>query len=118
METEALERLRAFRQEMYTTFGCRRDALAEIVGALLTSPVIEHPVHLSLAPGFQRTWGSVYNALNAGTMPLPRLEQAVAAHPLETSTAWYAVDASRWPRNDAETSGSAGLLLPSLASRA
>src|ERR1700758_1055886 len=26
METEALERLRAFRHEIYTTFGCRRDA--------------------------------------------------------------------------------------------
>ena len=55
MEKEALERLRAFRQIIYTTFGCRRDALAEMLDALLTSPVIEHPVHLSLAPGFQRT---------------------------------------------------------------
>ena len=93
MNTEALERLRAFRQEIYTTFGCRRDALVEMLDALLTSPVIEHPVHLSLAPGFQRTWGSVYDALNAGTMPLSRLEQLVATHPLETPTAWYAVDA-------------------------
>ena len=54
MEKEALERLRAFRQIIYTTFGCRRDALAEMLDALLTSPSIEHPVHLSLAPGFQR----------------------------------------------------------------
>ena len=55
METPALERLRAFRHEMYTTSGCRRDALVEILDALLTTPVIEHPVQLSLAPGFQRT---------------------------------------------------------------
>ena len=108
MEKEALERLRAFRQVISTTFGCRRDALAEILDALLTSPVIEHPVHLSLAPGFQRAWGSIYDALNAGTMPLPRLEQVVATHPLETPTAWYAVDASLWPRNDAETSAERG----------
>src|ERR1051326_3233227 len=108
METEALERLRAFRQVIYTTFGCRRDALAEMLDALLTSPVIEHPVHLSLAPGFQRTWGSIYDALNAGTMSLPRLEQAVATPPLETPTAWYAVDASLWPRNDADTSPERG----------
>src|ERR1051326_5138498 len=94
METEALERLRAFRQVIYTTFGCRRDALAEILDALLTSPVIEHPAQLSLAPGFQRAWGSIYDALNAGTMPLPRLEQVVASHALETPTAWYAVDRS------------------------
>ncbi len=72
METHALERLRAFRQAIYTTFGCRRDALIEILDALLTSPAIEHPVHLSLAAGFQRTWGSIYDALNEGTMPLSR----------------------------------------------
>ena len=108
METNALERLRAFRQAIYTTFGCRRDALVEILDALLTTPVIEHPVHLSLVPGFQRTWGSIYDALNAGTMPLPRLEHLVAAQPLETPTAWYAVDASVWPRCDAQTSPERG----------
>jgi hypothetical protein len=48
-------------------------------------------------------------------MPLPRLEHLAAEQPLETSTAWYAVDESRWPRCDAETSGSPGLLPSSLA---
>jgi hypothetical protein len=43
-----------------------------------------------------------------GTMPLPLLEHLVAAQPLETSTAWYAVDASVWPRCDAETSPERG----------
>ena len=41
-------------------------------------------------------------------MSLPRLEQVVATHPLETPTAWYAVDASVWPRNDADTSPERG----------
>ena len=45
---------------------------------------------------------------NAGTMPLPRLECLVAEVPLETTTAWYAVDASVWPRCDAETSPQRG----------
>jgi hypothetical protein len=108
MNTPALERLCAFRQAISTTFGCRRDALVESLDALLTTPVIEHPAHLSLAPGFQRTWGSVYDALNAGTMPLPRLEHLVTEPPLETTTAWYAVDASVWPRCDAETSPERG----------
>jgi len=108
MDTNALERLRAFRQTMYTTFGCRRDALVEILDALLTSSVIEHPAQLSLAPGFQRRWGSIYDALNAGTMPLPRVERLIAEHPLDIRTAWYAVDASVWPRCDAETSPDRG----------
>jgi hypothetical protein len=88
--------------------GCRRDALFEMLDALLTNAVIEHPVYLSLAPGFQRGWGSVYDALNAGTMPLPRLECLVAAHPLETTTAWDAVDGSVWPRCAVETSPQRG----------
>jgi hypothetical protein len=46
-------------------------------------------------------------------MLLSRLEQLVAGQPLETDTAWYAVDESRWPRCDAETSGSAGRLTSS-----
>ena len=41
-------------------------------------------------------------------MPLPRLEHLVAEQPLETSTAWYAVDASVWSRCDAETSPDRG----------
>jgi hypothetical protein len=108
MNTPALERLRAFRHHIYTTFGCRRDALAEILDALLTTPIIEHPVHLSLASGFQRRWGSIYDALNAGTVSLPRLERLVAEESWETTTAWYAVDESRWPRCDAETSPQRG----------
>jgi hypothetical protein len=49
--------LRAFRHAIYTTIGCRRDALVEILDALLTTPVIEHPVHLSLAPGLRAHLG-------------------------------------------------------------
>jgi hypothetical protein len=108
MNTTALERLRAFRHQIYTTFGCRRDALFEILDALLTTPVIEHPVHLSLAPGLRAWLGSIYDALNAGTIPLSWLEDLAAAQPLETNTAWYAVDESRWPRCDAETSPQRG----------
>lgn len=108
METHALDRLRTFRRQIYTTFGCYCDALVEILDALLTTSVIEHPVHLSLAPGFQRTWGSVYDALNVGTMPLARLEHLAAEVPLVTSTAWYAVDTSVCPRCDAVTSSDRG----------
>lgn len=41
-------------------------------------------------------------------MSLPSLEHLVTAQPLETTTAWYAIDASVWPRNDAETSPERG----------
>ena len=108
MHTSEIEALRAFRHHVYRMFGCRRDALFDLIDAVLTTPVIESPAHLSLAPVFQRHWGSVYDALNAGTIPLPQVEHLVAAQPLQTSSAWYAVDASVWPRCDAETSPDRG----------
>ena len=41
-------------------------------------------------------------------MDLAALERLVASYPLATETAWYAVDASVWPRCDAETSPERG----------
>jgi DDE superfamily endonuclease len=108
MTTTELEALRAFRHQVYRTFGCRRDALFALLDALLTAPTIETPAHLSLAPSCQRGWSSLYDALTAGTMDLPALERLVASYPLATERAWYAVDASVWPRCDAETSPERG----------
>ncbi len=75
---------------------------------LLTASSVETPAHVSLAPTCQRGWASLYDALNAGTMDTSQLEALLASHPLETETAWYAVDASVWPRCDAETSRDRG----------
>ena len=97
---------------MYPLFGCRRDALFEALDAVLSAPTLETPAHLSLAPRCQRGWGSLYEALNAGTMDLARLERLVSFAPLEPQTTWFAVDASVWPRCDAETSPERGLPSP------
>lgn len=89
----------------------QRDALFEILDAVLSAPSLETPAHLSLTPTCQRGWGSLYDALNAGTMNLTRLETLVASYPVDpphAQTAWYAVDASVWPRCDAETSPDRG----------
>jgi hypothetical protein len=108
MNTTEWEGLRAFRQQVYALFGCRRDALFEALDAILSAPTLETPAHLSLAPHCQRGWGSLYDALNAGTMDLTRLERLVASSPVEPPATWYAVDASVWPRCDAETSPERG----------
>jgi hypothetical protein len=104
MNNTEWEALRAFRQQVYRTFGCRRDALFALLDAVLSAPSIETPAHLSLAPSCQRGWSSLYDALTAGTMDRGALEVVVASYPLATERAWYAVDASVWPRCDAETS--------------
>jgi hypothetical protein len=106
--TTEWEELRAFRHEVYTLFGCRRDALFELLDAVLSAPTIETPAHLSLAPSCQRGWGSLYDALNAGTVDLKQLERLIASYPFAAEASWYAVDASVWPRCDAETSPARG----------
>jgi DDE superfamily endonuclease len=86
----------------------RGDALFEALDAVLSAPTLETPAHLSLAPTSQRRWGSVYDALNAGTRDLARLERLAASYPLEPQTTWFAIDAGVWPRCDAETSPQRG----------
>jgi hypothetical protein len=108
MNTPEMEALRAFRQQVYTLFGCRRDDLFETLDAVLSVPTLETPAHLSLAPSCQRGWGSLYDALNAGTMDQVQLARLVASYPLEPQTSWFAVDASVWPRCDAESSPERG----------
>lgn len=103
MNSTELEALRAFRQQVYRTFGCRRDALFALLDALLSAPTIETPAHLSLVPSGQRGGSSLYDALNAGTRDLGALEALPASYPLASAPAWYAVDTSVWPRCDAET---------------
>jgi hypothetical protein len=88
MSATEWEALRAFRQQVYRTFGCRRDALFALLDALLTAPSIETPAHLSLAPSCGRGWSSLYDALTAGTMDLTALERLVAAYPLATEQRW------------------------------
>lgn len=103
MNTPELGGLRAVRHQVYTVIGCRRDALFELLDAILAASSIETPAYLSLVPTGQRGWGSLYDALNAGIVELRQLEALVASYPLTTDTAWYAVDASAWLRCDSAT---------------
>jgi DDE superfamily endonuclease len=108
MNTPEMEALRAFRQQVYPLCGCRRDALLEALDAALGAPTIETPAPLSLAPTYHRRWGSLYYALNTGTMDRARLARLTASYRLEPQTTWFAGDASVWPRCDGETSPGRG----------
>src|SRR5262249_62264879 len=98
MNRSELEALRAFRPQVSTLLGCRRDALVELLDAVLAAPRLETPAQLRLVPSCQRGWASLYDALNAGSMELDQLEARVASDPLASETAWYAVEARVWPR--------------------
>lgn len=103
----------AFRGTVYAALGPRRDALCDLVDALLVSGRVPSLAHLSLTAPHRRGYGSLYAALARGQLDPTAVEQVVAACPLmpvgraddpPEQPALYAVDVSGWPRPSAETS--------------
>ena len=88
--------LRTFRDDVYACFTQRRDALFDLVDALLTADPVPSPVH-------RRGWGSVYAALTHGRLDVAALRALLARHPLADGPPIYAVDRSVWVKDDAET---------------
>jgi hypothetical protein len=96
-----LNKLVAFRQSVYGCLTRARDALFELIDAVLTSPGLVSFPELSCAPGFRRQWSSVYEALQDGKLnapdllklelkQLPRLERPLL---VGDHTAWGRVQA-------------------------
>ena len=99
--------LQRFRGELYRCLGRRRDALFELVDALLAAEAMPSLPHLSLVPSHRRGWGSVYAALAAGEVDTERLAELLVAHQGGGAPV-FAVDASTWARCDAECSPGRG----------
>src|SRR5438132_646296 len=100
--------LRQFRAGVYDCFGARRDALFELLDAATVAGLVPSLAYLSLPPVHRRRWGSLYDALAAGTLEAPALRELVARYPLDDGQPIYALDTSVWPRDDAETSPGRG----------
>jgi DDE superfamily endonuclease len=106
-EERARGMLAGFRGELYRCLGKRRDALFELVDAVLCKQDRVHMLaELSLEPECRRGHGAVYDAVNAGRVQVARLRRALAALPLPT---WpdgrirLAADVSNWLRPEAGT---------------
>jgi hypothetical protein len=108
MAATEVEALRAFRAGVYACLGRRRDALFELLDALLTARSCPSLPHLSLAPGHRRGWGSIYAALRRGHVHAEALRALLLRQPLPSGPPVYAVDVSVWPRADAATSPERG----------
>jgi len=107
-DTHALRVLDQFRQELYQrTLTRRRDALFELLEAVLSAPGPCTLVRLSLSPRFARRWPSVPDALDEGTVNADALRALVGARvpfpPAGERPVW-ACDGCVWPRPKAETS--------------
>jgi DDE superfamily endonuclease len=105
----AQAQLVSFRDDFYGCLTGWGDALFELVDATLCapSPVVSVP-SLSLEPEFRRSHGSLYKALAGGEIDTDALRDVLVTHRPGDWPAIFAVDASAWPRSDAETSPERG----------
>ncbi len=108
METTALLPLARFRTAFYRDIlGLRRDALFEVLDAVLTAAGPTSLVRRSLEPGFSRGWASVCDALADGSLDTAaarRLFVAALPPPAAGEHELWALDGTTWPRPAAKTS--------------
>lgn len=96
-------RLIEFRQALYdTVFTRERDALMELLDALLLSPTVCSFPYLTLSPAFRRSYSSAYKALNRGYIDRAALLELVVKE-LPDEVSIFPIDESAWPRPEAVT---------------
>src|SRR5712671_6746905 len=108
--------LREFRARLYGCLTARADALFELCDAILCADhAVTSLAELSLVPAFRRGHGALYDALAAGQVDeeaLAALPAADAAQVREACARWrrlrFAIDATPYPRPDAECSPERG----------
>lgn len=102
-----LNTVKAFRHEVYGCFGQAKDALFNLVDALLTEDRARSLPELSLSAHFERRWPSVYESLEDGTIDQKRLQEVFARF-LPASyvqeLVWVGIDVSGIARPHARTS--------------
>jgi hypothetical protein len=97
--------LARFRQEMFWCLWRRGDALFELADAVLTAPgLVASLPYLSLEPAFRRGHGMIYQALGEGGIDEEALRGLLVAVRPRDWPLVFAIDASTYPRPEAETS--------------
>jgi len=102
--TPQRSKLQQFRQAIYEcVFTQARDALFELLEALLVHPRVASLAELCLAAVFRRQWPSLYAALRDGRIDLDQLERLLVAQTPATGTAVFSLDATLWPHRQGKT---------------
>ncbi|PBC92922.1 DDE superfamily endonuclease [Streptomyces sp. Ag82_O1-15] len=105
---DAFAEVSRFRTESYECPIARGDALFELTDALLRADgPVTSLVDLTLTAEHRRGHGAMYDALNNGSVDVPRLRQVLAGLPQPESADGrlvLAVDVTHWLRPDAPTS--------------
>jgi hypothetical protein len=101
-----LNTLNEFRHEIYSCLGNAKDALFNLVDALSSEAAAHSFPELSFSPFFERTWASLYEALEDGQIDAERLREVFltfAPLPEPGQFVFLGVDTSNLYRPEAET---------------
>jgi hypothetical protein len=106
--------LKRMRYEIYKSFERAGDALFNLVDALLSECQAQSLPELSSSAFFERTWSSVYEALEDGRINVKQLRAILVKRLLierkDNDLLYIAVDASEIERPDAKTSKDRGII--------
>ena len=95
--------LQEFRQTLYEDLGNGRDALFDLMDAVLVSWYIRSFVSLSQSPVFRREWSSTYAALKDSRLPRAKILELLVSQIPTGEQPVLAGDVSRWHRPEAKT---------------
>ena len=101
-----LNTLNEFRHGVYGCFGNAKDALFNLVDALSSEAAARSFPEMSFSPFFERTWASLYEALEDGQIDADRLREvfvSFAPLPEPGQVVFLGVDTSNLYRREAET---------------
>jgi DDE superfamily endonuclease len=99
----SLQNLEIFRHRSYLILGNGRDALFDLMDAVLTTRSIASFVELSLSSVFRREWPSIYEALQDGRPPRQALMKEYVKHIPRSEVVVLAADHTAWSRLYAKT---------------
>lgn len=97
------DQLKQFRSSVYTILGKAKDALFDLMDAVLVTRSVYSFVELSVSPVFRRQWSSIYEALEDGNPPRLELMKLYIKQLSQTEQIVLAGDHTAWPRLDART---------------
>lgn len=97
------DKLKQFRQSAYTLLGKGKDAICDLIDAVLTTPRAKSFVELSLSPVFRRAWSSIYAALRDSRLPRRKLMKLYIAQMPREERPLLAGEHTAWPRPEAVT---------------
>ncbi len=97
------KQLQQFRQTIYDSLGKAKDAVFELMDAVLVSPSIASFVSLSQSPVFRRQWSSVYEAIHDSRVSSTQLMRVLVKEVSSEGQPFLAGDSSVWLRPQAST---------------